>query len=156
MAGDPALGTGLGAGAERIEAGDACALYVLEISSNQRHTVHFGGGGEETVDDRCTVWDIETTPLLGDTLINRQDAVGEDCDQLVEPFFEHLGSPHVPAPLALDSSAYLTNRQDTEKELLGGHSLKPCGNARMTARPLGQLRCHVGIDQEVQRSTSRP
>ncbi|MEA2691091.1 MAG: hypothetical protein QOJ16_478, partial [Acidobacteriota bacterium] len=61
-----------------------------------------GRGGEQAVEHRQGIWNIETAPLLGDRLVDWQDAVLVGGDQLLEPGVQVLGGGLVPAPDVFD------------------------------------------------------
>src|SRR5206468_10566155 len=59
-------------------------------------------------------------------------------------------------PPVLDPLAELTERQDAQVDLIGGYLVEPGGDAGIASSALTQLGYHVGVEEEAQRSTSRP
>ena len=77
--------------AERVQVRDPCAADVLLVARHQRQSVHLRRRGEQSVDGGERRRDVQPTPLLGDALVDRQDAVAMIAQDPTQPSVEAGG-----------------------------------------------------------------
>ena len=115
--------------------------------------MHVRRGGQQAVDRRDRVGDVQPAPLLGDLGGNGADAVGVVQAQRGQPGLED-GVPGISAAQPLDPLPDLADHQHAEVQLRPAHRGQPRPNGGV-ARRLARLRDDVGVQQEAHNSTTR-
>ncbi len=101
----------------------------------------------EAVEHWDGVGDVQMSPTIADSLINRKNARTVAIDQDREPFFEGAGSYMVsPMSDTLDDFPYLAEGDHAEKDLWWGELRKPAHDLGLGAPAAPQLRDDVGVE----------
>jgi hypothetical protein len=74
--------------------------------------VHAGRRGDQAIDDRQRIGDVQSAPLVGDFGVDRQDAVGVVALESDEPLVVGPRPRRIAAPEPLDAE---TNLADDER-----------------------------------------
>ena len=101
--------------------------------------------------------DVETTPAVGNGLVDGKDASAVLVDQGGEPCVKTASGRFVAAVSnTFDALSDLGDRHHAQKDLWGSQFRKPTHDLGLGAPAATQLRDDVGVDEESQSSTARP
>src|SRR5256885_13398999 len=96
--------------------------------------MHPGGGGEESIDDRERIRNIDPAPLLGPLLIDSENPPSEGAAYPFEPGFEHQCLGRIALSDRLDPPPDLTDDEDTRVGRFAGDGCDPAGHVRVAPR----------------------
>src|SRR6266702_1857104 len=133
-------------GLEGIQQSHACAGQIGGVAGDQGPPPHLGRGGQQAIDDRKGIGNVQATPFLRYLGSDWDDAVRVVPEQRGQPGLVHRGLSRVTAPQPLDSLADLADYQNAQVQLETGHGCQPSLDIGIGCRLAG-LGDDVGIEE---------
>src|SRR5882724_2558724 len=126
---------------------------VARIASHERQIVNQGRRGQQSVDGRQRIGNVEPAPKLRHRLIDGQDAALVAVGEAAEPMIEALGRGAVPGSEALDTLPKLSENEDRQAKLVVVGFVEPAHDAPIGAGSLADLGDDVRIDEKAHNRT---
>src|ERR1035437_6176954 len=152
LAGRHLIAGGVGFG-ERIDHPHAGASNPVLVAADHGQIVNQCRRRQEGIEGGHRLQQAQTTPLVGHTLVHRQDAISKLGREALEPFLQGPCLGLVAHPNPLNTLPDLTEHQHTHIKFFGGGALNPVAHPGITAIRFPEFAQDVGVEQEAHHSS---